>query len=63
MNAANEVAVAAFLAGRGSYLGIAGTVEAAMEAHEREGVQEVTSLEQLEAVDAWARRFAENHLM
>ena len=63
MNAANEVAVAAFLAGRGSYLGIAGTVEAVMEAHEREGVQEVTSLEQLEAVDAWARRFAENHLM
>ena len=63
MNAANEVAVAAFLAGRGSYLGIAGTVEAVMEAHEREGIQEVTSLEQLEAVDAWARRFAENHLM
>ena len=63
MNAANEVAVAAFLAGHGSYLGIAGTVEAVMEAHEREGVQEVTSLEQLEAVDAWARRFAENHLM
>ncbi len=63
MNAANEVAVAAFLAGRGSYLGIAGTVEAVMEAHEREGIQEVTGLEQLEAVDAWARRFAENHLM
>jgi len=63
MNAANEVAVAAFLEGRASYLGIATVVEATMEAHEREGVQQVTSLEQLEAVDAWARRFAENHLM
>ncbi len=63
MNAANEVAVAAFLEGRASYLGIAAVVEATMEAHEREGVQQVTSLEQLEAVDAWARRFAENHLM
>ena len=62
MNAANEVAVAAFLEGRASYLGIATVVEATMEAHEREGVQQVTSLEQLEAVDAWARRFAENHL-
>lgn len=62
MNAANEVAVAAFLEGRASYLGIAAVVEATMEAHEREGVQQVTSLEQLEAVDAWARRFAENHL-
>ncbi len=62
MTAANEVAVAAFLEGRASYLGIATVVEATMEAHEREGVQQVTSLEQLEAVDAWARRFAENHL-
>ena len=62
MNAANEVAVAAFLAERASYLGIARIVEAAMDAHEREGVQQVTSLEQLEAVDAWARQFAENHL-
>lgn len=63
MNAANEVAVAAFLDGRASYLGIARMVEAAMDAHERAGVQQVTSLEQLEDVDAWARRFAENHLV
>ena len=33
MNAANEVAVAAFLAEEGSYLGIAECVEAAMDAH------------------------------
>ena len=55
MNAANEVAVAAFLAERGSYLGIAECVEAVMEAHEREGVQKVESLEQLESLDSWAR--------
>lgn len=55
MNAANEVAVAAFLAGEGSYLGIAECVEAVMEAHEAAGVQRVESLDQLEALDAWAR--------
>lgn len=58
MNAANEVAVAAFLAEQSSYLGIAECVEAVMEAHEREGVQKVESLEQLQALDAWAREAA-----
>lgn len=58
MNAANEVAVAAFLAEEGSYLGISACVEAVMDAHERGGaggVQRVESLQQLEEVDAWAR--------
>ena len=55
MNAANEVAVAAFLAEEGSYLGIAACVEAVMDAHERAGVQRVESLEQLEELDGWAR--------
>lgn len=59
MNAANEVAVAAFLAGEGSYLGIAACVEAVMDAHER---QPVESLEQLEAVDGWARAEARRNL-
>ena len=58
MNAANEVAVAAFLAEQGSYLGIAECVEAVMDAHEREGVQRVESLEQLQELDAWAREIA-----
>ena len=58
MNAANEVAVAAFLAEQGSYLGIAECVEAVMDVHEREGVQKVESLEQLQALDAWARETA-----
>ncbi len=55
MNAANEVAVAAFLAEEGSYLGIAECVEATMNAHE---LQRVESLDQLEEVDAWARATA-----
>ncbi len=52
MNAANEVAVAAFLAQEGTFLGIASCVESVMEAHD---VQRVESLEQLHEVDAWAR--------
>ena len=62
MNAANEVAVAAFLAESGSYLGIAECVEAVMEAHEAAGVQQVESLEQLQELDAWARSAAEANL-
>ena len=62
MNAANEVAVAAFLAESGSYLGIAECVEAVMEAHEAAGVQQVESLEQLQELDAWARSTAEANL-
>ena len=58
MNAANEVAVAAFLAEQGSYLGIAECVEAVMDVHERNGVQRVESLEQLQELDAWARETA-----
>lgn len=56
MNAANEVAVAAFLDGRGSYLGIAECVEAVMESHVRE---EVESIAQLQEIDRWARSEAE----
>ena len=59
MNAANEIAVAAFLADGIGYLDIARCVEAAMDAHERDGVQRVESLDQLEEVDRWARRIAE----
>lgn len=55
MNAANEVAVASFLAEKGTYLGIAECVEAVMNAHEQRGVQNVESLEQLIELDAWAR--------
>ncbi|MDR3685946.1 MAG: 1-deoxy-D-xylulose-5-phosphate reductoisomerase [Coriobacteriia bacterium] len=55
LNAANEVAVAAFLAGGLGFLGIEATVESVLSTHER---QELESVEQLEAIDAWARRTA-----
>jgi 1-deoxy-D-xylulose-5-phosphate reductoisomerase len=59
MNAANEVAVAAFLSGRCGYLGIADTVESVMDAHIGE---KVTGLEQLHGVDSWAREAAAEYL-
>ena len=62
MNAANEVAVAAFLADRCGYLDIGACVEHAMERHAAEGVQRVESLDQLAAVDAWARACARDFL-
>ena len=58
MNAANEVAVAAFLQGTGTFLGIAKCVEAVMQEHSKRGVQNVESIEQLQELDAWARGVA-----
>jgi 1-deoxy-D-xylulose-5-phosphate reductoisomerase len=59
MNAANEVAVAAFLAGECGFLGIEETVERVMSSHDR---QELESVEQLESVDGWARAAASRAL-
>ncbi len=59
MNAANEVAVAAFLAEQIPYLGIAELVERAMNHAVREGsVQAATSIDQLFAIDAETRVYA-----
>lgn len=58
MNAANEVAVASFLSEQCSYLGIAECVEAVMSHHEQAGIQRAESIEQLIAIDAWARQDA-----
>ena len=59
MNAANEVAVAAFLAEQIPYLGIADLVERAMNHAVREGsVKEATSIEELLAIDAETRVYA-----
>lgn len=55
MNAANEVAVAAFLEGRCSYLAIVELIRAVMDAHCREGIEQVESIEQLEYYNVWAR--------
>ena len=59
MNAANEIAVAAFLEERCSYLGIAEVVKATMDACK---VESVENIDQLGEVDAWARSFARSVL-
>jgi 1-deoxy-D-xylulose-5-phosphate reductoisomerase len=58
-NAANEVAVAAFLAGRLPFLGIADTVEDALGAVDGSPARDV---EELVEADAEARRAAEARL-
>jgi len=55
LNAANEVAVAAFLAGECGFLDIERIVERVLEAHDREALE---SLAQVETVDRWARNHA-----
>ena len=55
LNAANEIAVAAFLDERCSFTDIDAVVETCMESHDAERVQ---SLEQLADIDRWARRRA-----
>ena len=52
MNAANEVAVAAFLEGSCRFTDIDRVVESVMEAHRAEALD---SIDQVETVDAWAR--------
>ena len=63
MNAANEVAVTAFLNGSCGFLQIGECVTSIMEAHMTMGVQEVESLEQLEGLDNWARFNANTWLL
>ena len=55
LNAANEVAVDAFLHDACTFTGIADVVEACMDEHD---CQKVVSFEQLADVDAWAREQA-----
>lgn len=59
LNAANEVAVAAFLAGRAPLTAIPETVERVLERHDRTSAD---TLEAVEAADTWARRTAESLL-
>lgn len=59
LNAANEIAVHAFLNDECSFTDIACLVERALDAHMRE---EAESIEQLRDVDAWARSFTAHAL-
>jgi 1-deoxy-D-xylulose-5-phosphate reductoisomerase len=57
LNAANESAVEAFLAGRITFSGIAALIEAALDAGARDRGQPST-LDDVRAVDEWARDFS-----
>ena len=56
LNAANEIAVAAFLNGQLSFLSIAEVIECTMDADE---AGNVTTLDDVRRVDRWAREFAQ----
>jgi 1-deoxy-D-xylulose-5-phosphate reductoisomerase len=55
LNAANEVAVDAFLDGRLTFTGITEVIERVMDSYEREGSRPVGTLVEVRAIDAWAR--------
>lgn len=60
LNAANEIAVEAFLAGRLRYTWIARVIEASLEWYARQSPATLSSLDDILALDASARRFAGN---
>jgi 1-deoxy-D-xylulose-5-phosphate reductoisomerase len=63
LNAANEIAVAAFLDGRLGFLDIATVVESALEAADREGLLAVPdTVEEALSLDREGRRLATHHL-
>jgi 1-deoxy-D-xylulose-5-phosphate reductoisomerase len=58
LNAANEVAVAAFLEYRVAFTAIPSIIEQAMDAYERIGVSAIHGLAEVRRVHEWAREFA-----
>jgi 1-deoxy-D-xylulose-5-phosphate reductoisomerase len=58
LNAANEIAVAAFLEGRIGFTAIPDLIRQAMDEHENDRVSPVRALADVRAVDRWARDFA-----
>jgi len=57
LNAANEIAVGEFLAGRLPFPGIPAAIEAALNASDRDAAAP-SSLDEVRALDAWARAFS-----
>jgi 1-deoxy-D-xylulose-5-phosphate reductoisomerase len=55
LNAANEIAVTAFLNGRLPFTGIAEVIEQSMDAYERRGPCPVATLADVRGIDVWAR--------
>jgi 1-deoxy-D-xylulose-5-phosphate reductoisomerase len=58
LNAANEEAVAAFLGGGLPFTGIPEVIGHAMDAHEKNGPGAIRDLDDVRAIDGWARGFA-----
>jgi 1-deoxy-D-xylulose-5-phosphate reductoisomerase len=55
LNAANEIAVEAFLRGQLRYTAIATVIERTLEAADRDRIADAGELEAILAVDRWAR--------
>jgi 1-deoxy-D-xylulose-5-phosphate reductoisomerase len=62
LNASNEVAVEAFLAGRLAFLDLAAVVEDALDAWDASAPSAPTDLEDVLAADSWARAHAETRI-
>lgn len=58
LNAANEVAVAAFLDERLGFTGIPDLIGMTMDAYEQDGAGHVSGLDDVRGIDGWARNFA-----
>jgi 1-deoxy-D-xylulose-5-phosphate reductoisomerase len=58
LNAANELAVAAFLQHRLPFTGIGDLIAGAMDAYEKDYSDEISGLADVRRIDAWAREFA-----
>ena len=57
LNAANEIAVAAFLQGRLGFTAIGDLICRSMDAYEQHGVRTVRGLDDVRTIDRWAREF------
>jgi 1-deoxy-D-xylulose-5-phosphate reductoisomerase len=58
LNAANEIAVSAFLEERLGFSGIPDVIRLSMDAFERNGTAHLSGLDDVRAIDQWAREFA-----
>jgi 1-deoxy-D-xylulose-5-phosphate reductoisomerase len=58
LNAANEIAVAGFLQSRLGFSAIPEVIRQAMDAYERNGTTTIRGLDDVRALDQWAREFA-----
>jgi 1-deoxy-D-xylulose-5-phosphate reductoisomerase len=62
LNAADEVAVPAFLQGQHRFTDIPRTIEKVLEHTQAQGFADLPSLEEVEAIDHWARHIAGQHV-